>query len=101
MNFGRLSATLAPTPGTLWLLFGAFFVILLAAATAAILLARRLYRHNTRAGGDVGNPMPRSDNPTAFMTASMQAVIQKLKEQEKELETLHRAELAAPRGEHE
>ena len=36
--------------------------------------------------------MPRSDNPAAFMTASMQAVIQKLKEQEKELEALHRAE---------
>ena len=35
---------------------------------------------------------PRSDNPAAFMTASMQAVIKKLKEQEKELEALHRAE---------
>src|SRR5262249_10510956 len=31
-------------------------------------------------------------NPAAFMTASMQGVIQKLREQEKELERLHRAE---------
>ena len=55
-------------------------------------MARRVYRRSTRGSSDVGNPMPRSDNPTAFMTASMQAVIQKLKVQEKELETLHRAE---------
>ncbi len=37
-------------------------------------------------------PRPRDDNPGAFMTASMQAVIHKLKEQEKELERLHREE---------
>ena len=41
---------------------------------------------------DFGADTPRSDNPAAFMTASMQAVIKKLKEQEKELEALHRAE---------
>jgi len=33
------------------------------------------------------NAAPRSDNASAFMAASMQAVIKKLKEQEKELET--------------
>ena len=35
---------------------------------------------------------PRSDNPSVFMAASMQGVIQKLREQEKELERLHRIE---------
>ena len=35
-------------------------------------------------------PKPSMDNPSAFMTASMQAVIQKLREQEKELAALHR-----------
>jgi nitrogen-specific signal transduction histidine kinase len=35
---------------------------------------------------------PRSDNPSVFMAASMQGVIQKLREQEKELERLHRME---------
>ena len=36
------------------------------------------------------------DNPSAFMTASMQAVIQKLREQEKELAALHRRDGNAP-----
>src|SRR5258706_10625041 len=35
---------------------------------------------------------PRTENPSAFMAASMQGVIQKLREQEKELERLHRIE---------
>ena len=38
--------------------------------------------------GDATNSL--SDNPTAFMTASMQAVIQKLREQEKELAALQK-----------
>ena len=36
--------------------------------------------------------MPRTENPSAFMAASMQGVIQKLRDQEKELERLHRIE---------
>jgi two-component system, NtrC family, sensor histidine kinase HydH len=35
---------------------------------------------------------PRTENPSAFMAASMQGVIQKLRDQEKELERLHRVE---------
>jgi PAS domain S-box-containing protein len=35
---------------------------------------------------------PRVQNPSAFMAASMQGVIQKLRDQEKELERLHRIE---------
>src|SRR5436309_806083 len=35
---------------------------------------------------------PRTANPSAFMTASMQGVIQQLREQEKELERLHKIE---------
>jgi signal transduction histidine kinase len=38
------------------------------------------------------DPIPREENAPAFMTASMQAVILKQREQEKELERLHRAE---------
>jgi signal transduction histidine kinase len=37
-------------------------------------------------------PRPRSENESAFLTASMQSVIARLKEQEKELERLHRQE---------
>src|SRR5258708_39345160 len=35
---------------------------------------------------------PGTENPSAFMAASMQGVIQQLREQEKELERLHRIE---------
>jgi len=66
--------------------------MVLAIAFVAILMARRMSNRRMSSSSGLGDPMPRSDNPTAFMTASMQAVIQKLKEQEKELETLHRAE---------
>ena len=83
---------LAPTPGTIWLLSGAFLIVAVAGTIAIILMARRVYRRNSRPSAAARDRMPRSDNPTAFMTASMQAVIQKLKVQEKELETLHRAE---------
>jgi len=37
-------------------------------------------------------PAPHSDNPTAFMAASMQAVIQKLRDRKKSSKPLHRAE---------
>src|SRR5712672_2459324 len=87
-----LSATPAPGPGTLWLLTGTLFAFLLVAAIVMTVMARRVYRRRTKASTDFRVPIARSDNPTAFITASMQAVIQKLKEQEKELETLHRAE---------
>lgn len=52
-------------------------------------LRRTLNRGLDRAReGDATNSL--SDNPTAFMTASMQAVIQKLREQEKELAALQK-----------
>jgi len=90
---GTLHTLAVPVGGTVWLLSGALLVFVLAAALAAIFAARRLIRSHS--GGNQGSspaPKPRSDNPTAFMAASMQAVIQKLREQEKELEALHRTE---------
>lgn len=81
-----------PSPQTLWLLFGALFIAILIGAMLAVVAARRHYRNSSLRRSDFGSHKPRTDNPAAFMTASMQAVIQKLKEQEKELEVLHRAE---------
>ena len=92
MNVELLTAIVAPTPGSLWVLFGTLFAILLAATLVAALMARRMFRGRGKSSDELRDPAPRSDNPTAFVTASMQAVIQKLKEQEKELEALHRAE---------
>jgi PAS domain S-box-containing protein len=58
-----------------------------------VLFFIRRFFQNTREAQKVGlNTTPGTENPSAFMTASMQGVIQKLREQEKELETLHRAE---------
>jgi two-component system, NtrC family, sensor histidine kinase HydH len=92
VEFAIPATLLAPTTGTLWLMSGAFFAIMLTAGIVAIVATRRLLRGGTKGVEAFGSATPRTDNPTVFMAASMQAVIQKLKEQEKELETLHRAE---------
>src|ERR1700676_1793916 len=86
-----LTAFAAPGIGSLWMLSGGLFVLVILGAIIAAIAARRFLQPADRPAGlpEVG---PRSDNPAAFMTASMQAVIQKLREQEKELEVLHRAE---------
>jgi two-component system nitrogen regulation sensor histidine kinase GlnL len=42
--------------------------------------------------GESGASAPRTENASAFMAASMQGVIQQLREQEKELERLHKIE---------
>ena len=92
MNFGIPAAIAAPNAGTLWLLSGVLFIVVVAGAMIAVLAARRMFRESSRNAADFDSPKPRTDNPAAFITASMQAVIQKLKEQEKELEALHRSE---------
>jgi PAS domain S-box-containing protein len=58
---------------------------------AVLFLARR-YFHARNARKEETSPTPRTQNPSAFMAASMQGVIQKLRDQEKELERLHRIE---------
>ena len=55
-------------------------------------MRRSLRQTGPRKSDELGTLKPAGENPTAFMAASMQAVIQKLREQEKELEALHRRE---------
>jgi PAS domain-containing protein len=74
------------------MLSGVLLVVLLAAAIVALIMARRYFLRATKSSEAHGAQAARTENPAAFMTASMQAVIKKLKEQEKELEALHRAE---------
>ncbi len=76
----------------LWAFLGVFFVVVLAGGVVVLMATRRYFRNPSQPNQDFGKQVPRTDNPTAFVTASMQAVIQKLKEQEKELELLHKAE---------
>jgi two-component system sensor histidine kinase HydH len=93
VELGILVTVIAPGPGTLGLFSAILSGIIVVGGVVAVLAARRMLRGGgSKSGDQLGAPTPRTDNPTAFVTASMQAVIQKLKEQEKELEALHRAE---------
>jgi signal transduction histidine kinase len=67
-------------------------LILAAIAWLVLYLVRRFFKDTREARKNEMNAAPRIENSAAFMTASMQGVIQKLREQEKELERLHRIE---------
>jgi PAS domain S-box-containing protein len=77
----------------LWVIAAALGVLFLA-VTGLILYLMRKFLQSTREGQkeEFASSAPRSENPSAFMTASMQGVIQQLREQEKELERLHKIE---------
>jgi two-component system sensor histidine kinase HydH len=62
--------------------------ILVLGGIAVAVIFRRLLRSRAKPD-DWTAAKPSSDNPSAFMAASMQGVIQKLREQEKELARLH------------
>jgi len=89
-----MAAVAIPVSWPLWLAGGVSFMALLVAGVYLFSYAlRRSLRHRDRgAAEELATLKPRSDNPAAFMAASMQAVIQKLREQEKELAELHRLE---------
>jgi PAS domain S-box-containing protein len=87
-----LATSPSPNNSHVWLIAGALglgvFVIV-----AIILYFMRLFFENTRQAQRQNIPTaPSTENPNAFMAASMQGVIQKLRAQEKELERLHKIE---------
>jgi PAS domain S-box-containing protein len=67
-------------------------LILAAIAWLVLHLVRKFIRDTREARKNEMHAPTRIENSAAFMTASMQGVIQKLREQEKELERLHRIE---------
>src|SRR5580704_13069687 len=68
----------------------AMFVIFLAAIVVLALMVRKLFRgQSASASAEWANPKLDTDNASAFMAASMQGVIEKLRAQEKELARLH------------
>jgi signal transduction histidine kinase len=75
-----------------WVAAAAMLVLFIIAAAALVffVMRRALRGRDSQETGDPSLPKPSLDNPSAFMAASMQAVIQKLREQEKELAALHR-----------
>jgi signal transduction histidine kinase len=71
---------------------GVTLLVLIVVALALVILARKYLHAGSHAAaqqGDWSGPQPAADNPSAFMTASMQGVIEKLRAQEKELARLH------------
>jgi PAS domain S-box-containing protein len=75
-----------------WLFFAMTGVIFLGVLIVTIVLLRRMMTGSSSTSATEKDAIPRADNEPAFMTASMQAVIQRLREQEKELERLHKIE---------
>ncbi len=68
----------------------ALLILFLLAILALALMIRKVFRsHAATSAGDWTNPKPDTENASAFMAASMQGVIEKLRAQEKELARLH------------
>jgi signal transduction histidine kinase len=99
----RASATalsLAIPPRTLQslspatLLFSAIlFVLVIGGAIALGIAARKFLREQSHPNeADWASPSANAENPSAFMAASMQGVIEKLRAQERELARLHQLE---------
>jgi PAS domain S-box-containing protein len=79
-------------PPNLWVFGIGSGVVLFVVVMTALFFVRRYFR-NARNAHKAEEPQEaRPQNPSAFMAASMQGVIQKLRDQEKELERLHRIE---------
>ena len=74
-----------------WLVAGALGIGLFLVVLVVAYFIRRFFQ-STRDAQKQNLITPRTENPSTFMAASMQGVIQKLREQEKELERLHRVE---------
>jgi len=70
--------------------WGIAFVVLLGAVVALIVMARKLiHSQSAELQENWSSPKADTDNASAFMAASMQGVIEKLRAQEKELARLH------------
>jgi PAS domain S-box-containing protein len=88
-----LAAANPPISWTFWLTSGVIFILLMVAGMYAFMtMVRRRYQGHPQTDLLAAGSRPRDDNPGAFVNASMQAVILKLREQEKELAALHQRE---------
>jgi len=67
----------------------AIVVVALIALLAVVWLMRKFARSQAAPPGEWTNPKPGTENQSAFVAASMQGVIEKLRAQEKELARLH------------
>src|SRR5690348_9932982 len=89
----HLAALQTTRPPGLWTFAVVTAAGLLVVTVVALFFMRRYFREARSAHKEELAPQtPGTQNPSAFMAASMQGVIQKLRDQEKELERLHRIE---------
>lgn len=80
-------------PQRLWEITAGLGIAVLGIAWLVVYLARKFFQSTKEEHKEkIATSAPRTENPSAFMAASMQGVIQQLREQEKELERLHRIE---------
>lgn len=93
MNVAMLAIIQTDNPTHLWVMTGILTVTILAIVGFTLFFFRKFFEETRDSHQEKFlSAAPRTENPSAFMTASMQGVIQKLKEQEKELERLHQLE---------
>src|SRR5260370_1373746 len=77
----------------LWMIAAGLGVGFLVVTGVVVYLMRKFFQSTREAQKEeFKTSAPSTENPSAFMAASMQGVIQQLREQEKELERLHRIE---------
>src|SRR5689334_7975420 len=77
----------------IWMIAVGLGVGLLAVMGLVLYLMRKVFEsRRDEHKNELKTSAPRTENPSAFMAASMQGVIQQLREQEKELERLHKVE---------
>src|SRR4030088_2648218 len=88
----NLVALQTAKPPNLWAVGIGSAVGLFVIALTVLFLVRRYFQNARNARKEEPSQTPGTQNPSAFMAASMQGVIQKLRDQEKELERLHRIE---------
>jgi len=87
-----LAALQAGKPPNLWAFGIGSAIALLVIGLIVLFVIRRHFRNAHSEHQVVNAETPGTQNPSAFMAASMQGVIQKLRDQERELERLHRIE---------
>lgn len=89
--FALLLAPPAPNPRMQLIIALVFFILIFAAIFAGILFIRRSVKEQL--GGEPAQSFRvKQENPSAFVTASMQGVIERLRAQEQELARLHQLE---------
>jgi PAS domain-containing protein len=90
MTFALLQAE---STQRVWEIAAGMAVGILTVVGIVFFLLRRFHQSTQESHqADVMMTPPRTENPSAFMAASMQGVIRQLRDQEKELERLHKIE---------